>query len=113
MQDTSELTEWFETWNEIGEEFMLERLEAMSDDYLVLLLSYLVNVESETLRSAADDEYFIEADIDDRARFGAFLVRPIDADHQDTLNSMLNAPSNRLAIGIERSAASIDDINDI
>ncbi|HTE40570.1 MAG TPA: DUF6178 family protein [Steroidobacteraceae bacterium] len=110
--DTSELIEWFETWNEIGEEFMLERLEAMSDDYLVLLLSYLVCVESETLCGAADDEYFVEADIDDRARFGAFLVRPIDGGHQDTLNNMLNAlwldSPERVILVLDRLATTPD-----
>jgi hypothetical protein len=89
--DTEELVEWFETWNEIGEEFMLERINAMSDDYLVLLLSCLIRVESEQLSGASDDEYFVEADIDDRARYAEFLVQPINSGHQDTLNIVLNA----------------------
>jgi len=110
--DTSELIEWLETWNDIGEKFMLERLEAMSDDYLVLLLSYLVRVESETLCGAADDECFVEAGIDDRTRFGAFLIQPIDADHQDTLNNMLNAlwldSPERLILVLDRLATTPD-----
>lgn len=44
--DADELVEWFEAWLDIGEPFLLERLAAMSDDYLVLLLARVVAVDS-------------------------------------------------------------------
>jgi len=43
--DVEELIEWLETWHDIGEAFMFERLAAMSDDYLLLLLSCLLRVD--------------------------------------------------------------------
>ena len=46
--DVKELAEWLEAWHDIGETFLLGRLEAMSDEYLVLLLATALRVNSET-----------------------------------------------------------------
>ncbi|MBC7982554.1 MAG: hypothetical protein H7Y02_01740 [Candidatus Obscuribacterales bacterium] len=91
--DVTELVEWLETWNDIGEAFLVERLAAMSDEYLVLLLACVIRVNSETLNPEYDDvsDAFVEEGLDESQRFAAFIVRPINEEHRYTVLTTLNA----------------------
>ena len=92
--DVDELIEWLQTWHDIGESFLLERLDAMSDDYLVLLLSYLIRVDTETQQHPEYGEVFdafVEERPEDGERFGPFDVRMLQGDHADVTRATLHA----------------------
>src|SRR5262245_17463908 len=76
--DAEVLLEWLETWNDIGESFLLERLAAMSDEYLVLLLSRVMTVDIPNPEYREDFATFFEAGFDDRERFGQFIVSVLE-----------------------------------
>jgi hypothetical protein len=92
--DVAQLCEWLETWHDIGEAFLLERLAAMSDDYLVLVLSCLVRVDTETQQRPDSGDVF-DAFIEDRphlgVRFGPFDVQASHEDYRDVARTTLHA----------------------
>jgi hypothetical protein len=91
--DADQLVEWFEAWLAIGEPFLLERLAAMGDDYLVLLLARVIAVDSTNRYVEADDAFAeVAAQLhDDAERFGPFVVTTIDDSHREVLRLVLNA----------------------
>jgi hypothetical protein len=91
--DPAELIEWLDTWHDIGERFLLDRIAAMSDDYLVLLLSRIVQVNSENLHPECDAvvDAFVEKGLADCQRFGPFEVQAVSDEHNDTVQTTLNA----------------------
>jgi hypothetical protein len=91
--DADELVEWFEAWLDIGETFLLERLAAMADDYLVLLLARVVAVDSTNRYAEADDAFEAVAAQchDDAERFGPFVVTTLHAAHREVLRLVLDA----------------------
>ena len=90
--DVSELIGWLEAWNDLGETFLLERLAAMSDDYLVLLLSCLIQVYSKTQHPEYEDVFdaFVEERPEDSERFGPFDVL-IAAEPRDVVRATLHS----------------------
>jgi hypothetical protein len=98
--DSRELVDWLETWNEIGDEFVADRLAAMSDDYRALCLSHLVSVRiHHTLAFLAipDDEVDRERDtlqpIGTCAFYGPYMVVPVVEDEWEIVRASLDALS--------------------
>jgi hypothetical protein len=98
--DSRELVDWLETWNEIGDEFVADRLAAMSDDYRALCLSHLVSVRiHHTLAFLAipDDEVDRERDtlqpIGTCAFYGPYMVLPVVEDEWEIVRASLDALS--------------------
>ncbi|HEV8331765.1 MAG TPA: DUF6178 family protein [Steroidobacteraceae bacterium] len=96
--DSRELVDWLESWNEIGDEFVAERLAAMSDDYRALCLSHLVSVRiHHTLAFLAipDDEVDRERDtlqpIGTCAFYGPYMVVPVVEDEWEIVRAALDA----------------------
>jgi hypothetical protein len=98
--DSRELVDWLESWNEIGDEFVADRLAAMSDDYRALCLSHLVSVRiHHTLAFLAipDDEVDRERDtlqpIGTCAFYGPYMVVPVVEDEWEIVRAALDALS--------------------
>ena len=96
--DADELVDWLEAWNEIGDEFVADRLAAMSDEYRALCLSHLVSVGvHHTLAFLAipDDEVDIERDtlepIGSCVLYGPYRVAPAIEDAWDVVHASLDA----------------------
>lgn len=98
--DSGELVDWLESWIEIGDEFVADRLAAMNDDYRALCLSHLVSVRiHHTLAFLAipDDEVDRERDtlqpIGTCAFYGPYMVVPVVEDEWDIVRAALDALS--------------------
>ncbi|HTE41416.1 MAG TPA: DUF6178 family protein, partial [Steroidobacteraceae bacterium] len=86
-----DLIDWLETWTEIGEEFLVEKLEAMGEDYLTTLLSRLVTVESLSRYAWYGEvvEGCVDLVEDGRERFGPYIVEP--AVGEDVVKELVRA----------------------
>ncbi len=98
--DAQELVDWLEAWNEIGDEFVAERLARMSDDYRALCLSHLISVGiHHTLAFLAipDDEVDVERDtlqpIGACSIYGPYVIAPRIEDEWDVVRASLDAMS--------------------
>lgn len=93
-----DLIEWLEAWTEIGEEFLVEKLAAMSEDYLTTMLSRLVTVESLSRYAIYGDtvdygdfiEGFVDLVEDGRERFGPYIVESA-VDDEDVVKDLVRA----------------------
>lgn len=76
--DVGELLEWLEAWLDIGESFLLEKLEAINEEYLTTMLSRIVTVESMSRHAIYGEhiEGLVDLLRDERERFGPFIVEP-------------------------------------
>ncbi|HKS58643.1 MAG TPA: hypothetical protein VJS12_25360 [Steroidobacteraceae bacterium] len=98
--DSRELVDWLESWIEIGDGFVADRLAAMHDDYRALCLSHLVSVRiHHTLAFLAipDDEVDRERDtlqpIGTCAFYGPYMVVPVVEDEWEIVRAALDALS--------------------
>jgi hypothetical protein len=88
-----ELVEWFIAWNDIGEQFLVEKLAAMSEDYLTTVLSHVVKVESASRYAVyfEDPEAFVKLCEDDRERIGPYIVEPVVDEDEDVVMELVRA----------------------
>ncbi|HYM35686.1 MAG TPA: DUF6178 family protein, partial [Steroidobacteraceae bacterium] len=77
--DYRDLVDWLTAWSDIDEQFLVEKLAAMDEDYLSTLLSRIVKVESASRYAVywEDRESFVGLCEDDRERIGAYIVEPV------------------------------------
>ena len=90
-----DLIDWFIAWSEIGEQFLTEKLAAMSEGYLTTVLSRIVKVDSHSKYAfyAEDPESFVKLCEDDRVRIGPYIVEPIDDEDEDVVMELVRALS--------------------
>jgi hypothetical protein len=96
--DAHELVDWLEAWNEIGDEFVADRLAAMSDDYRALCLSHVVRVgihHTLAFLDIPDDEVDKEIDtlkpLGSCALYGPYMVAPEVEDAWEVIRMSLDA----------------------
>ena len=96
--DSGELVDWLESWIELGDAFVADRLAAMNDDYRALCLSHLVSVRiHHTLAFLAipDDEVDRERDtlqpMGTCAFYGPYMVVPVVEDEWEVARAALDA----------------------
>jgi hypothetical protein len=112
-----ELIDWFVAWNDIGEKFLVEKLEAMSEDYLTTVLSHLVKVESASRYAVyfEDPEKFVTLCEDDRERIGPYIVEPIVDDDEgvviELVRALWGADSGKILRVFDRLSDLADPVN--
>lgn len=115
--DADELVDWLEAWNEIGDEFVAERLAAMSDDYRAMCLSHVVSVGiHHTLAFLAipDDEAIVEVERDTLhpigsiAQYGPYIVAPAIEEAWDVVHASLDAMWTHCPEELLRALARLD-----
>jgi Family of unknown function (DUF6178) len=102
--DPAEFINWLQVWNEVGEQFVAERLGAFDDEYLAMCLSSVLLVDSGSSRGFDGDISEIaaggqaqEAGYTERpqsecyAIYGYFLLRPAFEDHWEIVRAALDA----------------------
>lgn len=96
--DASELVDWLEAWNEIGDRFVADRLAAMSDEYRALCLSHVACVGTHhtlAFLDIPDDE--VDREIETLrpggscALYGPYLVTPAIEDEWEVVRACLDA----------------------
>jgi len=88
-----ELVEWLVVWSDIGEEFLVEKLAAMSEDYLTygVIAHCQSRIRSRYAVYAEDPESFVKLCEDDRERIGPYIVEPIVDEHEDVVMELVRA----------------------
>jgi hypothetical protein len=98
--DAEELIDWLEAWNEIGDEFVADRLAAMSDDYRAMCLSHLVRVgihHTLSFLAIPDDEMIQDPEretlqpLGTCALYGSYMVGPVIEGAWDIVHASLDA----------------------
>jgi hypothetical protein len=96
--DAAELVDWLEAWNDIGEQFVADRLAAMSDEYRALCLSHIACVgihHTLAFLDIPDDEVDREIEtlrpVGSCAFYGPYLVTPAIEDEWDVVRTSLDA----------------------
>src|SRR5215471_15762782 len=109
-----DLVDWLEAWIDIGERFLVEKLDAMSDDYLTSLLSRIVIVESHSRYAVYGEHFdaFVELCEDGRERFGPYIVESNVNDGVDVVREVVRALWNSDAPKFLRLFGRLADLPD-